>query len=102
MALGEEKFLFGQYIGDGSFAVGFGLHLPEHWSEEDRLFNDSEALKKWILNEQIADWPEIHTNFIKHAEPGWRRWPLYALPTEALSWKTVPGVALVGDAAHVT
>lgn len=102
MALAEEKFLFAQYVGDSSFAIGFGLYLPEEWSEESRLLSDDKAIKQWILDTQMAGWPELHTNFIKYAEPGWRRWPLYALPTEALSWTTVSGVALVGDAAHVT
>lgn len=102
MALGDEKFLFAQYVGDGSIAIGFGLYLPEEWSEETRLLGDHEAMRQWIIDTQMAGWPEMHVNFIKHAEPGWRRWPLYALPTEALSWKTAPGVALVGDAAHVT
>lgn len=103
LALAEEKFLFAQYIGDGTFAIGFGLYLPEKWSEEKRLLKDSEALKKWLLEEQMAGWPELHTNFIKHTgESEWRRWPLYALPTEALTWETISGVALVGDAAHVT
>lgn len=42
------------------------------------------------------------STIIQHATGPFRVWPLYYFPVEYLNWQTSPGVALVGDAAHVS
>ncbi|RMZ89521.1 hypothetical protein DV736_g3257, partial [Chaetothyriales sp. CBS 134916] len=89
--------------GDGSYYVGAGLHLPENWgSENAAVLKDPSAIRWWLLNDHFANWPQLHTNLIKHSDGEFYAWPLYALPSGSLSWSTVPGVTLIGDAAHLS
>jgi len=53
-----------------------------------------------LLSDFYADWSEEHKDLIRHATD-LRAWPLYSLSTEDMGWKSVPGVTLVGDAAHL-
>lgn len=103
MALGDDKQLLVVKLGDGSYQVGVGLRLPQGWSSDNAsLLKDPLTLRKWLAEGPFADWPKAHTDMIRHSDGDFLNWPLYAMPTEALSWQTVPGVALVGDAAHLT
>lgn len=103
MAMGENRQLLAVLLGDGSYHIGIGLRLPETWSSEHAaLLNDPSSLRKHLVQEHFADWPQVHTDFITKSDGSFRAWPLYAMPKESLSWKTVPGIALVGDAAHLT
>jgi 2-polyprenyl-6-methoxyphenol hydroxylase-like FAD-dependent oxidoreductase len=54
-----------------------------------------------LLSDFYADWSEVYKDLIRHATD-LRAWPLYTLATEDLSWKSVPGFTIVGDAAHLT
>lgn len=49
----------------------------------------------------IADWSEEFKNLIRHGTD-LRPWSLYSLSVENLGWKSVPGFAAIGDAAHLT
>ena len=103
IALGDEKQILVVKLGDGSYQIGVGMRLPERWSSENAaLLKDSLALRQWLLRDGFADWPQAHTDMIRHSDKDFRAWPLYAMPIDSLSWLTVPGVALIGDAAHVT
>lgn len=101
-AFGDGKQLTVQKLGDGSYYICFGLRLSESWNSENAaLLADPSALRQWMLQEYFVDSPQMHIDLIKHSE-GFRPWPLYTMPTKSLSWQTVPGVTLIGDAAHVT
>jgi 2-polyprenyl-6-methoxyphenol hydroxylase-like FAD-dependent oxidoreductase len=103
MALGDEKQILVLKLGDGSYQIAVGLRLPESWSSENAaLLKDPSALRQSLLRDGFADWPQVHTDMIRHSDGDFRAWPLYAMPTKSLSWQTVPGVTLIGDAAHVT
>ena len=103
MALGDEKQMVVVKLGDGSYQVGVGLLLPENWTfEKASLVADASALRQWLVSDAFASWAQVHTDMIKHSDGNFRAWPLYSMPTESLSWKTVSGVTLVGDAAHLT
>ena len=102
MAFGEGKQIVALKLGDDSYYIGVGLRLPQNWSSENAaVLEDPSALRQLLLNDYFANWPQQHTDLIEHSEGDFYAWPLYAMPTESLSWKTVPGVTLIGDAAHV-
>lgn len=102
MAFGHEKQIAAQSLRDSSYYIAIGLRLPEEWNRQNgNLLEDPSTLRKLLLQHDFVNWPEVHTNLIKYGEGGFRAWPLYAMPTDSLSWKTVPGVTLIGDAAHV-
>lgn len=103
MSLGEGKMLCCMKLGDGTYYSGVGLKLPETWSADNAaLLKDAPALRTHLVEEYYASWPQLHTDLIRHSDGNFHSWPLYAMPTDSLCWKTVPGVALIGDAAHVT
>nr|POF12725.1 tetracycline resistance protein from transposon [Quercus suber] len=103
IALGLGKQVAAQCLGDGSYHIYVGMQLPESWTADNpTLLQDPVAFRKFLLKEHFAGWPAIHTDMIEHSEGGFRAWPLYAMPTSSLAWQTVPGVTLVGDAAHVS
>ena len=100
--MGEGKQIVVVKLGDGSYYLGLGLHLPENWtSEQAALIEDSSALREKLLTD-FADWSLSYKELIRHSDRDFYVWPLHAMPTESLSWKTVPGFTLIGDAAHVT
>ena len=102
IAFGKGKQLVVLKLGDGSYYVGVGLRLPEDWSSENAAVReDPSRLRRSLVDDHFADWPRLHTDLVKHSDGDLYAWPLYAMPTESLSWRTVPGVTLVGDAAHL-
>ncbi|KAF2725819.1 FAD/NAD(P)-binding domain-containing protein [Polychaeton citri CBS 116435] len=103
LSLGNGKQIGAQKLGEGSYYIAIDLRLPESWSSENAaLLKDPAAPKRSLLDDFFFDWAQINTDLIKHADGDFRAWPLYAVPTESLSWQTVAGVTLLGDAAHVT
>lgn len=90
-------------LGDGSYYILVGMALPEAWATDNAaLLQDPAAIRQTLLRDHLANWPQLHTDLIRYGERPFRAWPLYAMPPESLSWRSVPGVTLVGDAAHVT
>ncbi|KIX98384.1 uncharacterized protein Z520_05685 [Fonsecaea multimorphosa CBS 102226] len=103
IAFGQGKQIVALMLGDGSYYVGVGLHLPEHWSSENAVALESpSALCRLLQNDYLADWPALHTDLIRHSDGKFYAWPLYAMPIDSLPWKTVAGITLVGDAAHLS
>ncbi|OQV07514.1 FAD binding domain-containing protein [Cladophialophora immunda] len=103
IAFGEGKQIVALKLGDGSYYVGVGLRLPEGWSSENAgVLENPSALCQLLQNDHFAGWPQLHMDLIKHGDGRFYAWPLYAMPTESLPWRTVYGVTLVGDAAHLS
>lgn len=102
-SVGTGKMLTLQYTGDGLYNVYIGLKLPDSWATEgSSLLQDPPALRKWLIEEPFADWADSVTDVIQDGEGEFRVWSLGSVPLESLNWTSVPGVTLVGDAAHVT
>ncbi|KAK0669810.1 putative hydroxylase [Cercophora samala] len=101
LTVGNKKITITQRQGDGSYRIYFGLQTPEHFSRTLDLQN-MEATRQLLLSSKYyGDWAARHKDVIRHATDFWA-WPLYTLSKEDLSWKSVSGATLCGDAAHVT
>lgn len=101
MALGSGKQILAQLLGDGSYYTGVGLsNLPEDWDASKELA-DPTAFREQVSCDEFRDFAEEQRNLIKHSEGDIYPWPLYDMPVESLSWPSVPGVTVIGDAAHV-
>ena len=96
-AMGSGKQIAAQYTGDGSYNIYVGLPLPEHW---ERL--DDAILQKNLLQNEFDGWNTNITDILAYSGGSFHAWPLYAMPVPSLSWQSVPGLTLVGDAAHVS
>ena len=83
---------------DGRVRGYVALTEPEEWMRSIDFSDPSAGLRQ--VSDEFDGWSPLLTAFVtgSDAEP-WLR-PIYALPV-GLSWHRVPGVTLVGDAAHL-
>ncbi|KAI6912746.1 hypothetical protein KC318_g1923 [Hortaea werneckii] len=100
MALGGGKQLVGQRLGDGSYFVGVGLHLPETRDVKANLADPS-AFRHELVSNHFKEYADMHKNLILHSEGAFYSWPLYELPKDSLQWEHIPGATSIGDAAHL-
>jgi 2-polyprenyl-6-methoxyphenol hydroxylase-like FAD-dependent oxidoreductase len=103
MATGSGKSIAAQCMTSGEYTINVGLRLEENWANEPAnaaLMADPSALRRHFLSHEFPNWADTVTDVVRHTDSPFRPWPLYAMPVVSLSWTTVPGVALLGDAAH--
>lgn len=97
-ALSDNKYIGGH--GGDQIALGAGFRVAEDWVNESGINWSDPATARNALLGQFPDWAPMLTNLIRDCDDTiWPR-PIYALPT-GTRWKRVPGVTLVGDAAHL-
>lgn len=100
MCLGDHKGLLAQRNGDGSIRLYVAARQSEHWLMEKGLDTQQPSnLRRALLN-NFADWSPKLVNMLRDSDDVFFNWPLHALPLEP-AWPTLPGVTLIGDAAHV-
>lgn len=103
MSMGSRRLVAAMRLGDRSYYTFAGLSLPESWkSDNAALLEDPEALRRTLVTKYLLGWSKTNTDLIAHSDGQFYIWPLYGLAAEDLAWETVPGVALVGDAAHIS
>ncbi|MEV0182345.1 NAD(P)/FAD-dependent oxidoreductase [Streptomyces sp. NPDC050625] len=83
---------------DGSLHVYVALEAPEDWLDGID-FGDTEAAKSAVL-EHFADWDERLRALVADADGALVPRRIHALPV-GHRWDRVPGVTLLGDAAHL-
>ena len=92
-ALGDEKGFIAHREGDGELCVYVALKVPEDWTTGTEVTRES-------LVTHFADWDATLRALITESDGAFVPRPLHALPV-GLRWERVPGVTLIGDAAHV-
>lgn len=98
MAVAPGKGIIAHRYADGHVRGYVALNKPEEWVRSVDFGDPSAGLRR--LADEFDGWSPLLTAFVTEsdAEP-WLR-PIYALPV-GLTWTRVPGVTLVGDAAHL-
>jgi 2-polyprenyl-6-methoxyphenol hydroxylase-like FAD-dependent oxidoreductase len=97
-ALSDNKNLGGH--GGRDLHLGAMLRTTEDWLEtRDVDWSDAAATRTALLAE-FADWTPALTDLIRHCDDEITARRIYALPT-GHAWPRIPGVTLVGDAAHL-
>jgi 2-polyprenyl-6-methoxyphenol hydroxylase-like FAD-dependent oxidoreductase len=95
--LQNRKALLCQRNGDGSIRVYAALRVEENGlSHLD--FSNPEIPRKYLM-EQFSDWDYSLKSLIEESSTFTLR-GIYMLPTD-YTWKSHPGVTLIGDAAHL-
>ncbi|WP_410606169.1 FAD-dependent oxidoreductase [Amycolatopsis sp. lyj-109] len=97
--LSDNRYIGGH--GGNTIAVGCGLRVPENWVADSGIdWRDPESVRAGLLRE-YPGWAPALTGLIRECDDdAIRPRPIHALPT-GLTWERVPGVTLVGDAAHL-
>lgn len=102
MSMGGCRMMAAMRLGDRSYYTIAGIKLPEAWkSENAALTEDPEQLRKELVTKHFPHWSKTNTDLITRSDGDFFVWPLYGLPVETMEWPTVPGLTLVGDAAHI-
>ncbi|WP_448097494.1 FAD-dependent oxidoreductase [Luteibacter yeojuensis] len=74
------------------------LNTPEEWIASIDFSDPAAALAR--VAEEFDDWAPELTTLIRHSETPPVHRPIHALPVDH-RWERVPGVTLLGDAAHL-
>ena len=74
--------------------------LVEMWMKYDTTSGQLEAEDE--TDSHYTPTLAYATELIKSATHVFRSWPLYSIPRTSVPWEHVPGVSLLGDAAHLT
>lgn len=100
----DKQAMMFQRNGDGSIRCYYFSSKPESWVKDPGYDNASQEAVKEALFKDFAEWTPELTRTIKafNVEEGDLMTPraLYMLPV-GLTWFAVPGITLVGDAAHL-
>ncbi|WP_371526050.1 FAD-dependent monooxygenase [Streptomyces sp. NBC_01283] len=97
-ALSDNKNIGGH--GGRDLHLGAMLRTPEDWIETRGVdWSDVAAVRACLLAE-FADWTPALTDLIRHCDDEITARRVHALPI-GHAWPRVPGVTLVGDAAHL-
>jgi 2-polyprenyl-6-methoxyphenol hydroxylase-like FAD-dependent oxidoreductase len=97
-ALSDNKGLMGH--GGRHVHLGASLRVSQDWAASAGVdWSDATAAREALLKE-FADWSTELTDLIRNCDDTIVPRLIYALPV-GHSWERVPGVTLVGDAAHV-
>lgn len=97
-ALGDGRGFLAHREGDDILHIYAALTVPEEWSASID-FSDVEAAKAKVLSFYEGWHPSLRA-LVADADGGLTPRPIFALPV-GHSWRRVPGVTLLGDAAHV-
>lgn len=97
-ALGDEKALLAHRETDGSLHVYVARRADESWLGTVD-FTDSDAAKAAVL-EHFDDWAPALRDLVAEADGPLVPRHIHALPV-GHRWDRVPGVTLLGDAAHL-
>ncbi len=97
-ALRGETGLLGHRETDGSLHVYLGFRVPESWVDTID-FTDTPAARRAVLG-RLDGWDDALRGLIAEADTPLTPRRINALPA-GHSWPRVPGVTLLGDAAHL-
>ena len=102
IVMGKRVHMFNSRQGDGHYRVDIGLQKDESFATHID-WTDHAAAKQLLLGpDYFGFYANEMQEIIRHSDGPFRPWLMYYMPTEHLNWAPVPGVTLIGDAAHVT
>ncbi|KAK5151394.1 hypothetical protein LTS14_009237 [Recurvomyces mirabilis] len=94
----DGKGIFAQYMGDGSLSIATWSVRDQDWQNAYDVHDT--ASTKAVYKEEYADWHPTLQRFLQEADDEVAPRNLFMLPI-GHSWRHVPGVTLIGDAAHL-
>jgi len=99
-AIGRAKGLIAQRSSNSHVRVYFMFRVPEDWLQRGAIDLSSPSRARATLKEQLPGWAPSLLAFIDACDDNIVPRPIVALPV-GHRWTHLPGVTLLGDAAHV-
>ncbi|MFG2530676.1 FAD-dependent oxidoreductase [Streptomyces sp. NPDC048516] len=100
VARADSKVLFAQRNSDDHLRVYIGFRGPEDWQVAAGVeLGDTAAVRAHLLT-MFDGWDERLLALLRDHDGDFIQRPLFALPVPP-TWEHVPGVTLLGDAAHL-
>ncbi|MFG2831947.1 FAD-dependent oxidoreductase [Streptomyces sp. NPDC048434] len=94
------KALFAQRNSNGHIRAYIAFRAPENWHLAAGVDLDDTAAVRTHLLTMFDGWDESLLRLLRYNDGGFTNRPLFALPAPH-TWEHVPGVTLLGDAAHL-
>ncbi len=98
IAIAPGQGIIGHREANGALRAYVVLNKPKDWIDGIDFSNSAAALVR--VAEEFDGWTPKLTALITGSETDPVRWPIHALPVEH-KWDRIPGVTLLGDAAHL-
>ncbi|GAA4984283.1 NAD(P)/FAD-dependent oxidoreductase [Kitasatospora paranensis] len=100
LAKGAGRSLVAQRNSNGHIRAYIALRAPEDWHVAAGVdLGDRRAVRTHLLT-LFDDWDESLRSILRNSDSGFVNRSLFVLPTPH-TWEHVPGVTLLGDAAHL-
>jgi 2-polyprenyl-6-methoxyphenol hydroxylase-like FAD-dependent oxidoreductase len=99
-ALSDGKGMLSHRDGDGGAGVYVALRVPEDWTVRCGAEWSDAAASRALLLDLFHDWSPELRDLLRRCDDSIVPRRIYALPA-GHSWARVPGVTLLGDAAHL-
>jgi 2-polyprenyl-6-methoxyphenol hydroxylase-like FAD-dependent oxidoreductase len=99
-ALADDKGFMSHRNGDGSVGVYVALRVPEAWTVNVGIDWTDAPRARAALLKYFHDWSTDLQDLIRNADDAIVVRQVHALPIDH-TWSRVPGVTLIGDAAHL-
>ncbi|MFE9424639.1 FAD-dependent oxidoreductase [Kitasatospora sp. NPDC006697] len=97
---GAGRTLVAQRNSNGHIRAYVALRAPQDWQVAAGVdLGDQQAVRTHLL-EVFDDWDERLRYLLRNSDTGFTNRPLFVLPAPH-TWEHVPGVTLLGDAAHL-
>ncbi len=100
IVVGSNQALMAQRNGDGSVRVYVALRVPADWAEMCGIDFGRVGQARARLLALFEGWAPHVLALLRFSDNVFLPRPLFTLPADQ-SWRTVPGLTLLGDAAHV-
>ncbi|HSZ71402.1 MAG TPA: NAD(P)/FAD-dependent oxidoreductase [Cytophagaceae bacterium] len=100
MAFGNKKNLLLGKKGNGDLGFYASLKTDESWASNNGLdYSDAIQVLAWFKT-TYSEWGSIWYELFENAATPFIPRPIYCMPLDQ-TWKTLPDVTMLGDAAHV-
>lgn len=100
LATADSKALLAQRNGGGHLRVYAAFRAPQDWQVAAGLELDDTAAVRAHLLKMFDGWDETLLSLLRDHDGGFADRPVFALPVPH-TWEHVPGITLLGDAAHL-
>ncbi|MFI6684482.1 FAD-dependent oxidoreductase [Streptomyces sp. NPDC050485] len=100
LAQADSKVLLAQRNSNGRIRAYIGFRAPQNWQAAAGVKLGDRAAVRAHLLKMFDGWDESLLYLLRHHDGGFVNRPLFVLPAPH-AWEHVPGITLLGDAAHL-